>query len=357
MKFSAGSGYIALGSALILALFFLLWVTWPSCGSQWVLSGFAGGDAHQRQVGVELPVTPDESSSVSERLPRLERLGQAGDSYGSFNALVGVLTVVLLFLASAIQWTALKESRENFDQQRIHIDRQNFEDHFFRLLELSRQLGEEFHGKFCNATDGERELRGFEALNAFASKVSENITSSKTSLTLEAESNFRSRGYTHKNNPELKVYECLTPVGNFALDLYRLVNAYRLFAYEEQPSVFGPYMRVLYRVFVHIDRSVILDDEKKDFIKIATATIPEGAVFLLALNGLTSFARNTFHPLIERFGLLEHMHAKYRNSYASSLYLAYSKTAFKLDEILKCAPPKKEMASFEFEEGRPYESC
>ena len=81
--------------------------------------------------------------------------------------------------------------------------------------------------------------------------------------------------------------------------------------YDRQPSAFGPYFRLLYQTFKHIAESTLSERQQLRYANIARGQISEGAVLLIALNGLTPNGYK-FVPLIEKFGLLEHLHRRYR---------------------------------------------
>ena len=63
------------------------------------------------------------------------------------------------------------------------------------------------------------------------------------------------------------------------------------------------------------------------YSKIARGQLSEGAVLLLALNGLTWRGRE-FVTFIEQFGLLEHMHPSFLKRFRGDFLLAYRRRAF-----------------------------
>ena len=92
-------------------------------------------------------------------------------------------------------------------------------------------------------------------------------------------------------------------------------------------SAFGPYFRLLYQTFKHVADSKLTDAEQIRYANIARGQISEGAVLLMALNGLT-YDGYKFIPLIEKFGLLEHLHRRYRQTCGPYLLLGYRPRAF-----------------------------
>lgn len=105
--------------------------------------------------------------------------------------------------------------------------------------------------------------------------------------------------------------------------------------YEEQvfgqhPSAVGPYFRALYQTFKLVDDSsidIVPANDKIKYANIARGQISEGAVLLLAINGLAPRG-DKFAPLIETYGLLEHMHPRYRQRFQNALELFYAASSF-----------------------------
>lgn len=110
--------------------------------------------------------------------------------------------------------------------------------------------------------------------------------------------------------------------------LDRLVRLYAISVFDRRPSQFGPYFRLLYQTFRHVAEAPLdSETERVRFANIARGQIPEGAVLLLALNGLTEEGHK-FAPLIEKFGLLEHMHRRYKELLHDALLVGYRERAF-----------------------------
>ncbi|MEO7548907.1 MAG: putative phage abortive infection protein, partial [Ramlibacter sp.] len=94
-----------------------------------------------------------------------------------------------------------------------------------------------------------------------------------------------------------------------------------------RPSMFGRYFRVLRELFSHIASSSVPSALQERYANIARSQISDGAVLLVAAYGLTPEG-HSFAPLIERFGLLQHMHRRYRELLGPAIALAYRPTAF-----------------------------
>lgn len=227
-----------------------------------------------------------------------QQLGQTGDLFGGVNALFAAIAVVGVFYAGALQRRTMLESRRA-------ISRQQFETVFFELLRLTREVAEDIQvrGKKTSSrnSNDEREtvMHGVKALNALA--------------------------YIHFN--DLSGSNANTADQTKILSLKTMVAVYKTRVYQAQPSTLGPYWRLLYQMFLLVDNAPLEENEKIRFANIIRGQISEGAVFLLALNGL-SWRGQKFISLIEKYGLLEHMHARYRERHEAAFLMAYKRHAF-----------------------------
>jgi hypothetical protein len=97
--------------------------------------------------------------------------------------------------------------------------------------------------------------------------------------------------------------------------------------FDRQVAGMGPYWRMLFQTFGLIDEADISDKEKDQLSKIVRGQLSEGAVLLLALNGLTPTGGD-FVPYCQKFGLLEHLGPRYKPQYRAHFLLAYTRDAF-----------------------------
>lgn len=248
-------------------------------------------------VSSPVAATPDGGLTTSDYF---QQLGQTGDLFGGVNALFASIAVVGVFWAGFLQRRTLIESRRA-------IAEQQFETAFFELLKLTREVAERIEVRVLNrqrgdSTEAPRLVRtGAAALNALAKR------------------NFDSAGSVPPGTPPEGAQEAL---------LRGLVKRYKAQVYSRHPSALGPYFRLLYQTFSLVHDSQLSDDRKIRYANIARGQISEGAVLLLALNGLTWRGRK-FVQEIERFGLLEHMHPTYLREYGRLLRIAYRENAFR----------------------------
>lgn len=279
--------------------------------SLWTWWLFDGMDrAHKVVLARAAPVSSamlqhsaDASATASplaqERGTMFTELGQTGDSFGSLNALLTAVAGALVFWAGFMQHQMLKQAREEAQKERASRQIQEFESLFFRLLELTATAVERIEGPNRKEVPEKpfSRLKGTHALDSLSRSLFDSVGSR--------------RG------------DQITPQDVLAA----LVERYLIRIYDRQPSAFGPYLRLLYQTFEHISESGLSERQKIRYANIARGQISEGAVLLPAVNGLTPSGYK-FVPLIEQFGLLEHLHRRYRSEYQQALRLGYRARAF-----------------------------
>lgn len=301
--------WVVLAIALVLAV--ATWLTWLYVGASWThRQALAVGVEQSRTAtaSIALPATSSQAEPTDRERSFTER-GQLGDSFGGLNALLTAIAGALVFWAGYMQQQLLKKTREVAQDEKVHRETQKFESLFFHLLQLSAQVtdrveGPKRRGRPIAVVPGQGNSHeqlagatGHRALSAYAQLVIRKCNPSRVEGTAKMK------------------------------DLENLVRAFLEHAYDRQPSAFGPYFRILYQTFKHIADSKLPEDEKIRYANIARGQISEGAVLLLALNGLTSEGYQ-FIPLIEKFGLLEHLHRRYRETCEPCLLLGYRPRAF-----------------------------
>lgn len=235
--------------------------------------------------------------------------GVLGPTFSSL-ALFGLLLTVML---QREQTTLIRAQGAVASAAYAH---QQFESTFFELLKLTRELQERFEREVAvHSRDVVRS--GSEALGSYAASIAKR---------------FRAHNLPEPSDLELA---------------RALVQTFHQATYRAQPSAFGPYFRSMYQTFKHIDDSQLSAADKIHYANIARGQISEGAVLLLALNGLTHLGHN-FIRYIEEFGLLEHMHGNYRARFKAALLVGYNPRAFEGSEARKTLPmlPPKQRSDY-----------
>ena len=277
--------------------------------------------------------SPDLSDASAPPEPKDDRaqlfaeLGQTGDAFGALNALVTAIAGALVAWAGYLQYQSLKQARRQADEERAHRKRQEFESLFFQLMQLSAAVTERIHRhgdpppNTVMTADLVHELppyTGTAALERFAKEIYDGVTTS-----------------------------CDTAQLFDALRHYFLIKVY-----DRSPSAFGPYFRLLFQTFKHVSESGLPEEEQIRYSNIARGQISEGAVLLLALNGL-SYDGYRFISLIEEFGLLEHLDRRYCLAYQAALEIGFRPRAF-MGSVERAKPenawaeqPKLKLGDFE----------
>ncbi len=285
---------------------FLLWLGWLLGGMDYAYDAVvdrAKAAEAQQSASAATQATSD-SRAISEPEPdtveevndpdrRLSDFGLAGDSFGALNSLFTALAGAIVLWAGGLQLRALRHSEEVAEQQRKHMQRQAFESLFFRLLDLSNAAASRFRRKLKNGVTRD----GLRALESYAHSV---ISASGIG-----------RGDANTTEASLEA----------------LLSAFERQFYSKAPSVSGPYFRLLYQTFVLIENANLDADEANRYSRIARGQIPEAVVLLVALNGLTRRG-SKFKALVERYGLLEHMHSTHRPKVEGALKSRYASSAF-----------------------------
>jgi hypothetical protein len=231
-------------------------------------------------------------------------IGQAGDAFGPANALFAAVAGALVLWAGVLQGRALRQARlatsiaeRAYKDERASNKREQFTSTFFQMLTLSRQLVERIDIVGESSSTKRRQRQGAAALESLAWTLVKRLDEQQLN-------------------------------GQPPLDQARvLVQTYLGSVYDAHPSALGPYFRLLFQTFKFVADAEIEEEERIRFANIARGQISEGAVMLLAANGLTERGHR-FVPLIERFGLLEHLHNNYRNKFKRALLTGYRERAF-----------------------------
>jgi len=266
-----------------------LWAIWLLWGMHWARSAIAH-------------MLPAQAASAIQGGDAFTQLGQAGDSFGAVNALFAALAGAAVLWAGYVQAKTVHQAQDAqeraeaaYDDERQAREKQALESTLFQMLNLTRDL-----------TNSINAVRGSE----------ETVVPDKRS------------GSPALDSLAWSLYSFIGTHPGGALDqACKLAMAYEVIIYDEQPSRLGPYFRLLYQMFKFIDESNFDRTTKARYANIVRGQISDAAVFLLAANGMTEKGHK-FIRYIQTYGLLEHMHTKYRTRFDPALKLAYRGTAF-----------------------------
>jgi Putative phage abortive infection protein len=190
---------------------------------------------------------------------RLTDLGNIGSylqgTTASLWALAGVLIIFVAFLAQEQQ---LKLQQRQFNQQ-------SFENHFFQLLTLHRDIVDDLRLKDCSS-------KGSDVFSVLHRKM---------------ESLYEGFAGPIEDRTEA-----------LAVGYYETV-------FNDYPEVLGHYFRTLYHIIKFVNESGTTD--KKRYTSIVRAQLSSYEHVLLHYNGLSEYGKKRFKPLIEEYELLENM--------------------------------------------------
>lgn len=228
---------------------------------------------------------------------KMAALGQLGDSYGAFNALVGAVTLLGLGVTIVFQLHALKQREEEqalerFDKLFARI-MTSLENHVSVMADVTKVAN---HRTPANAL-----VRGKETFRVWSEQIAHDVMGFGAAKQKDGEA----------------------PDPSTTLTLEYLRKSYNDL-FDEKHEDLAPYWRLLYHAFKTIDKAEIDPAEKGLYADIVRADLTPSQSFLLALNGIGRYG-DEFKDLINRYHLLKHMPGRYRKPLEAS----YRDSAFK----------------------------
>lgn len=213
----------------------------------------------------------------------LARVGQWGDSFGPFNALIST------FGFSAVLATLILQSRSVRDQAR-DLHRQRFESSFFELLKLMRELRNEVEFRFSKEySDSRNAIR-----STSVSFLSKTVGIKKTGHggIVAAVQEIRHWLGKEISRPDLKEF---------------LTEVYLKRVHRRSESSLGPYFRIIYTILMRLRENDILSArEKIQYGNLIRSQLTSHEITLLAINGLAPISKDLSSLLIE-FRMLKYM--------------------------------------------------
>jgi uncharacterized membrane protein len=189
------------------------------------------------------------------------RFGWFGDSFGGLNALFTGLAFAGLIVTILLQNRQLNEQRQASEEQSRQISQESFENTFFKLLTLHHEIVQRI------GVSGKTPRETFESLNASIS-----------------------------NAMEARSREC-----EAAEEVVKQ-------AFMETRLCFGEishYLGNLYNILCYVDGNPIVD--RQLYADILRSQLSEPETRFLFYFGISPGGQRKFKPLIERYGLLQHL--------------------------------------------------
>jgi hypothetical protein len=234
----------------------------------------------------------------------LEKLSFVGSFFqgavGSLWALAGLMFIYVAFLGQKQQLLLQREEMEGqekqFQSQQESIKRQNFESAFFQLLNLHNQNVVQLQGHING-----REEKGRACFVGWFNEL------------------FK---------PDFRSWLLRKSGGNIQtinIESLNVASEYYLDFYANNRANFAHYFRTLYHIFKFVKNGDIPDSEKKRYASLTRAQLSANELAFLFYNGISPYGEK-FKPLIEEFGLLEHLdedkllHPSHKNFYAQKAW-------------------------------------
>jgi hypothetical protein len=211
-----------------------------------------------------------------------ENSGQFGDSFGPLGALMSAIAAVSALLAYWSQREQLEELRTSERVNNSRMDLRDFEETFFRLLSLFREV--------VNAVEHKYYDRGedFERKGSYAFYSMINMWTRERQI----------------NKSEV--------AGNFQQ------------MYNRHQGSMGHYFRLFYHILKFIDESAI--ENKNRYARFLRALLSRSEILLIGLNCAHGGGKEKLKPLVEKYAILHNISA----TEARRLYLIseFSQAAF-----------------------------
>jgi hypothetical protein len=236
-------------------------------------------------------------------------------SVASLFSLGAFLLIYATFLAQqkqiAQQDQELEDQKHQFQLQQESIKRQVFESSFFQLLNLHRELQSQLQTIRIEISDrgiGVKQIpvHGKDCFQVFRDKMQEQYKNNRAAARLHTDEFPSDKAQVPSENAQ-------------ALIAYEQV-------YRAEQQQLAHYFRNLYHLFKFAATSDM--PNKRRYTSLIRAQLSAYELAVLFYNCITPHGKN-FHPLIEEFGLLEHLdrelllnpsHAENEEFYAKSAY-------------------------------------
>lgn len=228
-------------------------------------------------------------------------------SAASLFSLGAFLLIYATFLAQqkqvAHQDKELEDQKQQFQLQHDSIKLQNFENSFYQLLNLQSQIASQMR-QARGRTQYTNQLEWYEGRTCFSIWFDYLNQVFHRNVSLQTQE----KGVAETGKPDF------------------VKQAYLEF-YKTHQEDLGHYFRTLYHLikFVKVSNVVVEYEDKRRYTSLVRAQLSAYELLLLFYDGITEYGEK-FKPLIEEFGLLEHLDKtllldpSYEKFYAESAY-------------------------------------
>jgi hypothetical protein len=201
--------------------------------------------------------------------------GVFGDVFGASSSLFSALALLALFVAVLLQREELEHQRqdlkltraelqgqkEQLEGQKRQMEIQNFENRFFQMMKVWHSVREHIVGRVALFEDLATELK--------------------------AEYEHRGPGTSG--------------------DLVQRIDSAVGRVWERRHTSLHNYMRILYQMFRLVDSAQVEVKEKEFYSDVIRAQTTQSELVLIFYNCLSSYGKEDFKPLVEKYALLKHL--------------------------------------------------
>jgi hypothetical protein len=191
-----------------------------------------------------------------------EHSAHAGDFIG------GVVGTIFTLVGIVLLYETLSLQRNEFEESRKVFEKQQFENKFFSLLHLYKEIISTFHYDLPTSS------QKYVGKEFFAKHKSDFVNSY-----LPTNSYFKNR---------------------------KIATSKYIEFYLSNKEELGQYFRTLYRLFKLIKDSKNAENEKIEYIKIVRGQLSESELFFINYNASTDIGKN-FRPLVIYYNIIKHL--------------------------------------------------
>lgn len=241
----------------------------------------------------------------------IEKAGQLGDSFGILNSLFSGLGFIALVLTIYLQ-------QQDFRNSKKEIEKQNFENTFFKMLELYNNVAKDLILERPKIYTDIFFPDGTEKFSYTNYKIGEK-------LLFRGEKNFKGKEVIIELLKIYTVYK--NKFYDEVINKYSKKIDYRITIYEdfhkEFENIIGHYFGTIYQILKFINNSNI--ENKEDYSNLFRAQFSKSELELLFHHGTSIIARKSFTALLIKYEFFEHLAINNIDDIAIKIYLRKTK--------------------------------
>ncbi len=238
-------------------------------------------------ISIFIPFNLFDGLTFGKNVIHIGKYNELGDFInGVTSPFLSIAAFILLFLTYSSQKTELRLNRSILEKQNELINKQQFENTFFNLINLHNQIVNDIDTESIRRSAGFKEtkedrtiVKGRDCFMKFYEifRIMHNQLSTK-------HASFKEPIYKNK---------------------LELIDAIYVEFFIERQSDLGHYFRNLYHIIKFVDNANI--NNKKEYTNLVRAQLSTGELLILYFNCLSRYGHEKFKPLIEKYSLLKNI--------------------------------------------------